>query len=644
MRGNRGLTLVEIVVCVGLLMGMAAITAQNFMQGSRTIKQDALAALSSEIRSLQQRAIQENKIVALTMVGPNSRRLGIEVGQSLPRVERVRDFSSDFPDCWLSAGSPTQLTSPDARLADDWFQSGRVAVIFTPSGRIYSNLAPDADGAYHLGLVRGSGGRWDVRLQTQGDVRIDPVTSARTSQPAMNSSLSLISAGNNAPQIKALKVLSSSAEPRDASNIIHLTPAPGQVITFRVEAADADGDDQLFLGGEGDGSFSSTGASPMSYDAAQQRWIGYVTWQPPSSLTGGSELHFVVTDRWGARAGDNANSKTILDGLASEILVFADKIGSDPTNRIYRCNPDGSGRLPILPADDDLAGPTLSPQGTMVAYWNCGNWPPQLCVVGLNGGSPRVLESNWAQNGNMGIFWSADSSRVIISSSPNQIVSYPAAGGSPTVIASGVTPMVTVSSPDHTKLAYYRSGASPGVEVLDLNSGSQTMVAPKPAGEQLMMSSCDSPIAFSGDSATLYYSAYDSSQNAIIYAYTAPGPAVQAVDAGGRVLWLRGGMGKQLAYLNFASSRDLVTYQDYSDASTRTVVGSRSSNSLYAGCPDRFEISPDGQRIYWMQGLDPGSRLMRYNFDGSGALELCPVSSYFSCPDSNGLVLHLAGP
>jgi prepilin-type N-terminal cleavage/methylation domain-containing protein len=645
-RKHRGFTLVEILVCVGLLLGMAAITAHNFLRGATSIKQDALAALSGEIRSLQQRSVQENKIMALTLVGPNSRKLGVEVGQSLPKLEKVRDFTSDFGDCWLNAASPSQLTSPDPRLSDAWFRAERVAIIFTPAGRIYSNLAPDSDGAYHVGLVRGSGGLWDVRLHSQGDIRLSQLSPDRNSVPPMNNSLSLTIAGNNAPEIKALEVLNSAAQPRDSNGVVHLSPAPGELVTFRIEADDADGDDQLVVRGEGAGLFSSALAAPMSYDAAQQRWIGFLTWQPPNPVASGSELRFTVTDRAGAIASDNANSKTILDGPAKEMLVFAAKLSSDPKNRIYRCNPDGSGRLPIFPADDDLAGPALSPQGTMLAYWNCSTWPPRLCVAGINGASQRVLDANWAQNGNMGIFWSADSSRVLVSKAPGQIVAYPAAGGTPTVVASGVTPNLTVCSPDHKKLAYFRSGVSPTrIEILDLQSGAQEVVATTVAGSQLMMSSCDSPIAFAGDSNTLYYCSYDSvTQNSTIFAYTSPGPAVQVLNAGGRVLWLRGGPGRKLAHVNMSPQRNLYSYLDYTDVASKKLVASRISNSLYAGCPDRFEISPDGERIYWMQGLDAASHFMRYAFDGADPLEISPVGTYYSCPDSNGCALFQPTP
>lgn len=630
---------------------MAGIAAQNFLRGTSTVKKDALDALSGEIRSLQQRAVLENKLVALTLTGPSTQVLGTEIGTSFPRLEKVRDFRSDFPDVWLTCATPTQLTSPDPALNDSWFSSQRAALIFAADGRIFSNLAADAQGAVHLGLMRAGGGEWDVRLAPHGDLRIAEVSATRNVQPPMSSSLQLQASANQAPVLTDLSVLSSSTQPRGSDGFFHLTPAPGQLFTFRVEARDDDGDDQLTLEGQGEGHFSTTSGGSMAFDAVSGRWVGHITWIPPQTPTAGTQLHFTIKDRNGQVAADNANSNVVVNGLAAEGLVFAAKLNGDQHNRIYRANPDGSGLREIFPAGQadnlDLAGPVLSPTGTMVAFLDCSNWPPDVCVSGTNGTGFRVLHAGLAQNGTMGLFWSADSSRVMVSVGPDKILAYPAAGGAAQVVASGIKPSLTVISPDHKKLAYFRSDVTPNcVEVLDLATSARTTVASAAAGTQLMMSSGDSPICFSADSQSVLYTVYDSgTQNAKIFSWTAPGPGVQIVDTGNRLIWLRSGPAKKLAYVLWASGqRPLYSWSDYTDSATKILVDQRASNSYYAGCPDRFEISPDGNRIYWMQGLDSSSYLTRYDFAGGNATKISKVGSYYLCPDSNGLSLLTLTP
>lgn len=651
MRKRRGVSTLELLVCLALLLAMAAVAAQNFLRGSATVKKDALEALSGEIRAIQQRAFLENKLVALTLTPSATQVLGTEVGTSFPRLEKVRDFHSDFPDVWLTCATPTQLTSPDAALNDSWFSSQRAAIIFTPDARIFSNLAADGQGYFHLGLARAGGGQWDVRLAPQGDLQVIELTNTRNAPPALSQTLKLLSTANQAPNISGLKILSSSTLPRAGDGYFHLSPAPGQLITFQVEARDDDGDDHLTLEGQGEGHFSTASSGSMTFDATRGRWVGHLTWSPPTTPTGGTQLHFLVKDRSGAVAVNNANSTVVVDGLASEGLVFAAQLNGDQNNRIYRANPDGSGLREIFPAGQadklDLAGPVLSPQGTLVAFLDCTAWPPSVCVSGTNGTGLRVLCPGLAQNGSMSLFWSADSSKVIVSQGPNKIMAYPAAGGAGQVVATGVQPEILISSPDHKKLAYLRSDVTPNrIEVLDLTTSTATTVATPAAGTQFMMSSCDSPICFSADSQTLFYTVYDSSsQNAKIFSWTAPGPAVQALDTGDRLIWLRSGPGKKLAYVLMASGqRPLYSWGDYSDSSTKVLVDQRASNSIYAGCPDRFELSPDGNRIYWMQGLDTGSNLIRYDFGGGQAIKISKVGSYFQCPDSNGLSLLTLTP
>lgn len=651
MRNRRGVSLLELLVCLALLMAMAAIGAQNFLRGGSTVKKDAVEALSAEIRSLQQRAMLENKLVALTLKGPATQVIGTEIGTSFPRLEKVRDFRSDFADVWLTCATPSQLTSTDVALNDSWFSSQRTAVIFGGDGRIFSNLAPDGQGNVHLGLMRASGGQWDVRLAPHGDLRIVELSSQRNILPALASTLQLLPGANQTPVISGLSVLSSSTQPKGTDGFYHLSPAPGQLFTFKVEARDDDGDDQLTLEGQGEGHFSTASGGSMTFDASSGRWVGHITWIPPQTPTAGTQLNFVVKDRNGAVAATNANSTVVVDGLAAEGLVFAAQLPGDQHNRIYRANPDGSGLREIFPAGQavklDLAAPMLSPDGTMVAFLDCTNWPPDVCVSGINGTGFRVLHSGLAQNGSMGLFWSAESSRVLVAVAPDKLLAYPAAGGAAQVVASGIRPNLTVMSPDHKKLAYLRTDVSPNViEVLDLTTSIRTTVASATAGTQLMMSSCDSPICFAGDSQSVYYTVYDSgTQNAKIYAWTAPGPGVEILDTGDRLIWLRGGTGKKLAYVLMASGqRPLYSWGDYSDNASKKLVDQRSSNSIYAGCPDRFEISADGNRIYWMQGLDSGSHLMGYDFAGAKATKISKVGSYYQCPDSNGLSLLKLNP
>lgn len=638
---SRGFSLVEVMVCVALLVGMAAVAAQNFLRGARTVKKDAVAALTGEIRAAQQQAIQENKIVALTLVGPNSAKLGWEVGQSEPRLARVRDLSSDFPDMWLNVGTPTQLTSPDPRLSDQWFRAERVALIFTPAGRIFSNLAPDADQAYHLNLVRGGGGQWDIRLQTRGDLRATEISSAVSGQPALDTSLTQSSSANTVPVIQALSVMTSSNEPRDGLGVLHITPAADQLVTFRLDASDPDGDDQLFLEGSGGGRFSSGSPSPMTYDAATQRWVGYLTWQPSGTLSTPTDLHFVVTDRAGSVAADTSNSKVTVDGIASELLVFCDKLQGDQRNVVYRANPDGSGLrpVPIAGSSMDTAGAMLSPNGRMIAYFGSTNWPPSLYVVGVNGGSPRLLASS-VNGSTYDIVWSADSSQVYVVTSGG-LKRYAAGGGGGNWSLAGFDPFFLVASPDHRKLGYVTKTTPKRVEILELATGTVTTVATETAGTAFTMSSCDSPLCFSEDSNTFFYCVYDGAQNAKIYSFTGAGPATMALDTGGRVIWLRSGPGRKLAYVSMGSgTRPLVSYDDYTVPATRHNVASRSSNSIYAGGPDRLEISRDGNRIYWMQGHDGGSKLMRYDFTGTNSLPICDVSSFYNYPQGNALSLN----
>ena len=258
--------MLELLVCLGLLLGMAAIGAQNFLRGSATVKKDALEALSGEIRSLQQRAVLENKLVALTLSPSSTQVLGTEVGTSFPRLEKVRDFHSDFGDVWLTCATPTQLTSPDAALNDSWFSAQRAALSGCPDWALFHSLPADGQGNFHLGLVRAGGGQWDVRLAPQGDLRIVELSTTRNAQPALGSTLQLTASANQVPVISGLSVLSSSTQPRGSDGLFHLTPAPGQLFTFKVEARDDTGDDQLTLEGQGEGHFSTASGGSMTFD------------------------------------------------------------------------------------------------------------------------------------------------------------------------------------------------------------------------------------------------------------------------------------------------------------------------------------------------------------------------------------------
>lgn len=633
------------MVCVGLLSAMAGVAAHSLTRSRSASRQEALASLAGEIRSAQKRAIEENKIVALTLTSGASGRIGTEVGRSEPRLERVRDLSSDFPDLWLEAPSPTQITSPDPRVSNQWFRPERAALVFTPSGHTYSNLPQDAQQGYHLKLLRGSGGQWDLRFQPGGDFRLVELDLLPHPKPALDRSMTLTGGSDGVPVLQSIEALTSSLTPRDGSGILHLTPSPGQLVTFQVEATDSDGDDQLFLQATGVGHFTSERPVPMTFEATTGRWKACLTWRPPDTLAGPQELRFGVRDRNGNQATESANPLAIIDGFAQESVVFSATFGTDSSTRLYRVNPDGSGLRPLLPSSDGAQNPMVSPDHSQVAYWSAPDpsGPYELKVVGIQGASPRTVAPNLdltLLNQDI-LWWTSDSSQIYLVYN-HELRRYPAAGGPPTVVVPGFDVAWARISPDREKVAYMTNTSPARIEIRDLRTGSVQIVASEDTSLSFGHWVQERfPADFSQDSGALFYCGWDvDSMLPLIFRFNGSGPSAQVLAPGEDLFLLRCGPGNRLAYLTeFAEpEHDLRvrSYSDYTDPSSRTSLtsGWNAPDMIY----DRLEFSSNGDALYWMDfhgwmvnmGVSTSLHLRRVPLDGTPVQTVCNLTSSYS--------------
>jgi hypothetical protein len=248
----------------------------------------------------------------------------------------------------------------------------------------------------------------------------------------------------------------------------------------------------------------------------------------------------------------------------------------------------------------------------------------------MDGTNLRTILPNWDCNYGFHI-WSKDGTEVIAERSVAGVQQLVAVSVRPPFNVRVLVPNfggdVWKLSPDGNKLGIHAGPYGSGRrEIVDLNTLTRSVVDTETGSVDLMMNNCDSSHCWSPDSSTYFYTRYNSAQQGSIYSYAGSGPPALVHDTGGRLTWVRVAAPRKMAYVIMGAGIRVYYMDDYTDASTRRLLGSRATGSYWSGAPDIVEFSPDGNRLYWMQGKGAGSNFQVYRLGGSAPAQVLAPS------------------
>jgi TolB protein len=124
---------------------------------------------------------------------------------------------------------------------------------------------------------------------------------------------------------------------------------------------------------------------------------------------------------------------------SSRALVYASSC-PEPFDNLWAVAPDGSGLRRVTAVGAEQAWPTLSPDGSRIAYGrsrytglSCKGCPAAIHVVGVDGRGDRALTTPGYTTYDVAPTWSPDGTRILFSRStaqtPGELMVVPAAGG-----------------------------------------------------------------------------------------------------------------------------------------------------------------------------------------------------------------------
>lgn len=651
--GRRGFSLLEMMCAVAIMVAVLAVLTLSSGSVRTGARQSAAGLVETELRSARERALGEQKFVAVVMQPGTGSDLGIEAGRNAPRRERLTSLAREFRGAWVKTGALATPPPADPRVAAAWLEPSRAAVVFTPSGRMLSNLVPDATG--RIVLECGSSAAAETVLTIDPGGAVTSELKAGSARGTLAAPMQRVEGANRPPRFESFE-LNTSATVKRVDGILHADIDPGKRLNVHVYATDPDGDEQLFCRWTGGGSFSQPGRAPMLLDPTTGKWNATVTWQAPNPLTGVLTLRCEITDRHGepaltpagGLAADNDDYKLLIGDPVAERIVLPMDVHEHYAS-ICVMNPDGSGFRPIwagTPAEvaDDVKAqettPVVSPDGRQLLYVNCKNWPPDLIVRNIDGTNRREFCRDWDQPGfgHLAMFWSATGDSIYYTRAvpgatgqAGELVRVKADCSNavnPSVVTGGLPLDHAFVSPNGKLMVWSvfpgGSWSDPvALELVDLESGQKALVATASATLDLTYNCGINYVHWLPDSAGFLFACEENGQ-AKIKRGTATFPPTEAdlTNVAAQPDQIAVSPNGKLAYTTNRGRSVYLHGTVTAPASQGGPVMQVSSNYIYTTSPHRIMWSRDGRYLFYVQSPIPNSKILRYDTEENSVLEL----------------------
>ncbi|MBI3924718.1 MAG: PD40 domain-containing protein [Armatimonadetes bacterium] len=449
---GRGLSLLELLVAVGIIVLMLGLGVLRFRSPDRSQGPGAAASVVAEaLRAARAQAISGGVPVGIAFPSADGTTASSQSfyrleGQVFPRITSVSNLAGEYPQTFLSvvqwpvaAGNQTAAPpTSDDFLVDAWgLRFPRdYTLIFLPSGQVVSNGLTHFDAAYHVlvssGIEAGGGapggegpGVFDlakaaepytVSVTTAGMVRVTKgiegspaLASPDAGRPLVAAAPPLTGAPEDQPEILGIdafpKPLDDSVTTADA-----LVPKGGRV-SIEVQAWSPEGAD-LYCEWSGPGDFSTRGVSEMTWDPVESVWRSRVEWVPPADLESGDEaaLQVRVEDEFGNRSASVGVGATLTVEIADDLERLIFDAAADPG--LWVVQEDGSGNQQAL-EEDGYSYPQWSPDGSCyVVIKNATIWlgVPGSGIVSAVTAPPAG--GKW-KSAPIGPRWSPDGTRIL---------------------------------------------------------------------------------------------------------------------------------------------------------------------------------------------------------------------------------------
>lgn len=445
---------------VALAVGFVLVNMRSPRTSAGT--QGLAQVIADELRLARQTAISRQLPVAVafpTRAGavPHTQGLYVLSGEALPKITRVKNFAGDFPGAvvanvfWtapgLTAAQPIAATTgSDQYPVDTWIPTGSASdyvFMFTPSGVVRSNGAPLFEGNFHLLVTQGleynagappgagSLSYWQpTRVCQPYTITLTPSGTVTVSRGVLRSNLpevatglsiagvarppSLLLAANNPPAIRDIQLFPISSDPLPAGSQVQI--CPGQHVTLRVEASDADGDDLFCLWSANAGRFTSPNRDRMEWDPTIQRWVSYWEWVPSPTMQPDDRVRMTcqVFDRSDGTSGAvDSTVRTVVMGRSGRVVFHL--ANEDAYYDIAMVNFDGTGeRLLTDTPEEDEQNPSFSPDGSQIAFqaYSEDTGSTELFIMNYDGSGIRQVTSTPDMDEEGPFEWSPDGTRL----------------------------------------------------------------------------------------------------------------------------------------------------------------------------------------------------------------------------------------
>ncbi|MEW6277210.1 MAG: hypothetical protein AB1758_01205, partial [Candidatus Eremiobacterota bacterium] len=352
---------------------------------------------------------------------------------------------------------------------------------------------------------------WTVHVSPAGSVRVTRgVASASVAQgPALQCAVAPASpptlpSGANRPPIVEPPVLQPEPNPETLPPGADVTVPKEGYVTVSLEASDPDGDELFCEWTATGGSYASSGEFRMRWRPDSGRWTADWHWRPPLTCGVGDRftLEYRVRDARGAVTGPVGAAVTQVEIIPSGKIVFESRDGAG-NNHVWAMNVDGAGRRPLTRGNRGDGNARLTPDGTMVVFaterWGIPkpNGSPgfitNIARMNADGSGMVRLTPNWGWDGWPSL--SPDGTRVAYVCIPNansgtwEIWLMNLDGTGHTRLASvdligALYRGTTCWSPDGTQVVFPKwMGSHFDLYRFDLTAGSETPMVAGPADD-----------------------------------------------------------------------------------------------------------------------------------------------------------------
>ena len=422
-----GFSFPELVFGLVLLSILLLASIQNFGSSRGRASSEGMAmVIAAELEAARGKAITSRLPVAFCLPTsdgsrPYSQFYYLMEGQVEPKPTSNRNFSGDFPASYMAmvywgsavtTSRPVKAGSAPENAVSAWL-GDRVkrdyAIVFMPDGSVMSNDLPLVGGEYRLVVASGlkvlagnppghrqmpSSARpqyyelkeafaaHTISLSPQGEIRV----SAGIENPS-GVKIGTASIGfDSAPAQPPRPPVPPSTLPTIRSVAVYPKPFLEPKATVQqernlsliVEARDSDGQ-QLYctwesqpLGPLEKGFFSLEDQHPMVWDKKRRNWVSKCTWAPPPTANVGDQyvLTCRVVDSDGNEVDMTADVLNPVTVIPPGKILF-DRAKKTTYNReIAIINSDGTGLRYLTDSPADNSGPSISPDGSKIAWCN----------------------------------------------------------------------------------------------------------------------------------------------------------------------------------------------------------------------------------------------------------------------------------